>query len=197
MALNSKQKKLLLIALLVFLVSVLSMQSGNLKDIFNLGRDSALAGDVAPPTSYSDLQKRKQAEHFPAIRMDLLDDQTGVDSGVDRDPFSFGTDRNREEQIRLAEERAQQVKERQEAQQQTQQEPAAPPPPEIEMKFAGFARWGEDAVAVFLDDKEIIIGKEGEVVNDAFIIEKIGYESITMGYVDFEEQTQEIPMKGS
>ena len=85
----------------------------------------------------------------------------------------------------------------QEERQQTLEEPAAPPPPEIEMKFAGYARWDDKAIAVFLDDKDLIIGKEGDIINDIYIIKKISYESIVMGYVDYEEQTREIPLKGS
>jgi hypothetical protein len=178
-------------------VIVISMQLGNIKEIFNLGEGGASGGDVTPPTSYTDLQRREQEEHFPEIRMDLLDDQSENGSGSERNPFDFGTDRNLEEQMRLAEQRAEQARKMQEEQQMASQEPAAPPPPEIAMKFVGYARKGDESMAVFLDDKDLLIGKEGEVINEAFIIKKIGYESIVMGYVDFEEQTREIPMKGS
>jgi len=197
MALNAKQKKLFLIALLAVFTTVVLMQLGNIKDIFNLNSRSASGGDAAAPTSYSELQILEEEEYFPEIRMDLLDEASDALSGAERNPFDFGTDLDRAKQMELAEERAEQARKMLEEQQKVQEEPAAPPPPEIEMLFAGYVSMGEEARAVFLDDKDLIIGKEGDVINESLVIKKISYESIIMGYVDYEEQTREIPMKGS
>jgi|GEM_PF-5316399 len=197
MALQEKQKKVLLASLLLVFLLIIAINSGTLVNMLGLGKSSSTDEEVIPPTSYSDLQRREQEERFPEIQMGQLEEKSQSSDDMKRDPFTFSRapGGDRDTQIDLAQERADEMQRKMEEQRQAT-EAAPPPPSDIEMKFAGYAARDDIARAVFLDDKEVIIGGEGDVINDNFVIIKIGYESIIMGYVN-HEKTQEITMKGS
>jgi hypothetical protein len=58
-----------------------------------------------------------------------------------------------------------------------------PAPPEISFKFIGTFGPKEKPIAVLTQGNETVNAREGEVVFRSFIIRKIGYESIDVGFV--------------
>ncbi|MEJ5165471.1 MAG: hypothetical protein WHV67_00405 [Thermoanaerobaculia bacterium] len=66
-------------------------------------------------------------------------------------------------------------------------------PPYFNYKYLGFFGPQDKKLAVFSDGKEIIDVFEGETIMDKFIVKKIGFESVTIGFVGFPEDiTQKI-----
>lgn len=62
-------------------------------------------------------------------------------------------------------------------------------PPPFNFKYLGFFGPLDRKLAVFSDGKEIIDVFEGETIMDKFIVKKIGFESVTIGFVGFPEDT--------
>jgi len=65
---------------------------------------------------------------------------------------------------------------------------AVPRPPEIHLRYLG--SFGPDGarIAVFTDpDGNVINAHEGDVLSGAFRIERIGYESVDVSFVDFPD----------
>jgi len=58
-----------------------------------------------------------------------------------------------------------------------------PPPPEISFKFMGTLGVRESPIAVLSQAGEVINAREGDVVFSRFILRKINYESIDVGFV--------------
>ncbi len=59
-----------------------------------------------------------------------------------------------------------------------------PPPPPITLKFVGVVHAGGRAVAVLSDGRDILYGREGEVVDGQYLIHKINVETIEVSYPD-------------
>ena len=59
-----------------------------------------------------------------------------------------------------------------------------PPPPPITLKFIGVVHAGGRAVAVLSDGRDILYGREGEVVDGRYLIVKINVETIEVSYPD-------------
>lgn len=61
-----------------------------------------------------------------------------------------------------------------------------PPPPPIALKFIGVVEQAPSRLklAVLSDGRNVFYGKEGEVIEGRYRIERIGVESIEMAYVD-------------
>jgi hypothetical protein len=61
-----------------------------------------------------------------------------------------------------------------------------PPPPPIALKFIGVVEQTPSRLklAVLSDGRNVFYGKEGEVIEGRYRIERIGVESIEMAYVD-------------
>ncbi len=59
-----------------------------------------------------------------------------------------------------------------------------PPPPPITLKFIGVVHAGGRAVAVLSDGRDILYGREGEVVDGQYLIVKINVETIEVSYPD-------------
>lgn len=73
---------------------------------------------------------------------------------------------------------------------------SVPQPPEIRLNYVGYVGPRDGRVAVLLDpDGNIVVGKEGEVVQEEFRILRIGYSYLEMGYVDFEG-SKPLPLNG-
>jgi hypothetical protein len=62
-----------------------------------------------------------------------------------------------------------------------------PPPPEISFKFIGTFGPKAQPIAVLSQGGEIVNAREGEVVFGRFIVKKIGYESIDVGFVGWTD----------
>jgi hypothetical protein len=68
-------------------------------------------------------------------------------------------------------------------------EPTGPRPPSAgHLKYLG--RFGPEArpIAVLVSGQEIYNARSGEVVEDKFVVEKIGLESLDLGYVGFPDE---------
>jgi hypothetical protein len=64
-------------------------------------------------------------------------------------------------------------------------EAAKPKPPEFTMQYLGNFGPSNRRVAVFSDGKKIHNALEGEVIENKFIVARIGYESVDIGFVGF------------
>lgn len=67
-------------------------------------------------------------------------------------------------------------------------QPARPQPPTPDFVFLGSFGPEERRIAVFSDQQEIFNVMEGEVLKEAFVVRKIGYESADIGFVNFPEE---------
>jgi hypothetical protein len=75
-------------------------------------------------------------------------------------------------------------------------EPARPKPPEIRLSYMGYVGPLKERVAVLLDPEgEILVAKEGEVVEEHFRVLRIGYSYLEMGYVNFDG-SKPLPLGG-
>ena len=59
-----------------------------------------------------------------------------------------------------------------------------PPPPPINLKFIGLVEAGGRSVAVLSDGRDILYGREGEIVDGRYLIVKINVETIEVSYPD-------------
>lgn len=70
------------------------------------------------------------------------------------------------------------------------QPPPAPPrpqPPPVTLVYLGSFGLPQRSIAVFSDGKEILNAFEGDVLQQQFVVRRIGYESADIGFVDFPE----------
>lgn len=77
-------------------------------------------------------------------------------------------------------------------------EPAKPKPvaPNFPYKFIGVLGEVESRIAIFVDDNDFLLAKEGEEVKEKFRIVKIGYDTLQIGYTDpqFKEESRILKM---
>ena len=66
-------------------------------------------------------------------------------------------------------------------------EAAKPKPPEFTMEYLGNFGPPSRRVAVFSDGKKIHNALEGEVIDNKFIVARIGYESVDIRFVGFPD----------
>jgi hypothetical protein len=69
-------------------------------------------------------------------------------------------------------------------------------PPNINFKYLGYLGPKTDKIAVFEHGEEMVLVREGEVVEKDFLLVEFKYESVVMGYVDtkFKGMTTELNM---
>ena len=73
--------------------------------------------------------------------------------------------------------------------------PPPPTPPPVPFQFTGTIGPAREPIAVLAEGDRLILAREGETVEGKFIIRKIGYESIDVGFVGFPAQNrQRIPV---
>lgn len=65
--------------------------------------------------------------------------------------------------------------------------PQAPMPPPIDVVYLGSFGHGRVRLAVFTDGDDIYNVPEGDVLNDKFVVVKIGLESADLGFVGFPD----------
>ncbi len=63
--------------------------------------------------------------------------------------------------------------------------PPTPTPPEIPFRFIGTFGPREHPIAVLVAGDQLVNARAGDVVFDRFILRKVGYESIDVGFVGF------------
>jgi hypothetical protein len=72
--------------------------------------------------------------------------------------------------------------------------PKLPPPP-FDRSFVGFFGPKRLLVATFKKDDKLEVAIEGDVLDDIFIIRKIGLESVEIGFVGYtEEENTRVPL---
>lgn len=74
---------------------------------------------------------------------------------------------------------------RQEELARQQAEAAIPKPPPFTMVYVGNFGPPSRRIAVFFDGKDTINALEGEVIDDKFIVARIGYESVDIQFAGF------------
>ncbi|MEW5805802.1 MAG: hypothetical protein AB1756_00350 [Acidobacteriota bacterium] len=151
----------------------------------------------------------------PALRIDLLAHNSAVYDPAGRNLFNYDkpkpTPQELEEIRKLQEEaqrRAEEERKRREAEEKIRVEeerkeaerrallpPPPPPAPPINFKFIGYLGKPEDKIAVLEEGKDLYFGKEGETVKDQFMIIKIDFDSLVMGYVrdEWRDQKKVLP----
>jgi hypothetical protein len=72
-------------------------------------------------------------------------------------------------------------------QEQTPPEPSGPELPEVEVSYLGSFGPTHRKIAVFTDGDEIYNALVGDVLEDQFIVSRIGFESVDLTYVDFPD----------
>ncbi len=73
--------------------------------------------------------------------------------------------------------------------------PPPPTPPAIPFQFTGTIGPAREPIAVLVEGDRLVLARQGETVDGKFIIRKIGYESIDVGFAGFPEQNrQRIPL---
>lgn len=133
------------------------------------------------------------------VRLDLerLDDtQTGYTPG--RNPFAYyvppppprpePVGPTPEEIARMeAEQERQRELQRQRELEAQNRPPPPPPPPDFELTYLGSFGPESRKIAVFTDGEEIYNALVGDVLAGQFEVAEIGFESVTITYVDFPD----------
>lgn len=69
--------------------------------------------------------------------------------------------------------------------------PSEPQPPPVTLAFLGTFGPREAPIAVFIDDEVIYNARQGDVIEEKFIVRQIGLESVDLGFVGFPEDVTE------
>jgi len=170
-------------------------------------------------------QRTEQAEPLPEvepIQMGLLNARLADYDPRGRNLFRYAKPPPTPEEIRAREEAARRAREEAERRRREQEEaknrkaeaarreavkvaedqktkdaePAKPKPPEIRLSYMGYVGPMDGRVAVLLDTEgDIVVAKEGEVVEEHFRVLRIGYSYLEMGYVNFDG-SKPLPLGG-
>jgi hypothetical protein len=74
--------------------------------------------------------------------------------------------------------------------------PPPPVPPAIPFQFTGTFGSARSPIAVIVEGDRLSVVRKGDVVNNRFIIRRVGYESLDIGFVGFPEtETRRLPIK--
>lgn len=133
----------------------------------------------------------------PTLRTDLLAGVRGVAfEAIERDIFNFGVRKAppppSPEKTQAAQQRLQEQIEKQRKAQQPSRPPQTGKPamPRLTWKYYGLA--GKPGANVrrgfLLDGEEIVIGGEGEVLRDRYKIKRIGFDSIVIEDLQFQQE---------
>jgi hypothetical protein len=60
-----------------------------------------------------------------------------------------------------------------------------PVPPEIPFRFVGSFGPRENPIATLVNGEQVVNARAGQVVFDHFIVRKVGYESLDIGFVRY------------
>ena len=156
------------------------------------------------------------AYDVPALRIDLLERNSADYDPAGRNLFNYDKPKptaQELEAIRRAQEEAEKiaaaqrkrmeeeaVKQAEIVQQETEQRAKLPPPPppapQANFKFIGYLGNPEDKIAVLEEGKDIYFGKEGETIKELFLIMKVDFDSVVIGYQrpEWQSQTRVLPL---
>lgn len=144
------------------------------------------AAPLAPPIAGSAPRGPAGAVRAPAsvpgqvepLHLARLTTEKPEPEGGERDPFRFG-------ERSAASPQAQVEEPAMAAAPQPQAPTGPPPPPPITLKFIGLVDTSDQRkIAVLSDGQNVFYGREGEVVEGRYRIERISAESIEMAWAD-------------
>lgn len=144
------------------------------------------AAPLAPPIAGSAPRGPAGAVRAPAsvpgqvepLHLARLTTEKPEPEGGERDPFRFG-------ERSAASPQAQVEQPAMAAAPQPQAPTGPPPPPPITLKFIGLVDTSDQRkIAVLSDGQNVFYGREGEVVEGRYRIERISAESIEMAWAD-------------
>jgi len=69
--------------------------------------------------------------------------------------------------------------------------PPPPKPPKVPFVFTGSFGPPQEPIAVLVENNQLKIVRPGDVVDEKFIIRRIGYESLDVGFVGFSDENLE------
>jgi hypothetical protein len=140
-------------------------------------------------------ERRRGAAGAPVAVVELELDRLRRDPGaftLGRDPFRYyqpppppppgPTPEELEEARRRAEADRRRVEEEAKAAMN-----APPEPPPIELTYLGSFGPADRRIAVFTDGDEVFNALAGDVLGEQFIVDRIGYESVDIRYVEFPD----------
>lgn len=207
-ALTPRERNL---ALVLILLGVVAMWS-----VFRPDEEARQAAQAK-----REAQRRREpgAEDAPRVRMDLLARSSEDVAESARDLFKYAPrppsraevarlKREAEEARRQAEiERKRQEEMAKIAAIQAQKEaearallppppPPPPTPPSINFQYLGYLGPKDGKIAVFMDGQDMVLARVGEVLKREFKVVDIKYDTVVMGYVkkEFQSQTRELPI---
>ena len=135
------------------------------------GRNLFDSGVITPPPPSPEEAARLQAE--AARRQKQEEAQREEAERLRRE----AAERQEEEQRLAAQQRAKELAEN----------PPPPPPPAVpvcDLKLFGLVGEPGRKLAIFLDGDKYLTAREGEIVKQQFKVEKIGYDSLRLGFTD-------------
>jgi hypothetical protein len=162
-------------------LALLTQQPG---DYDGGGRNLFDYGHIAPPPpSAEELARRAREAEAARLRAE-----------EERKLREAEQERLREEARKRQEELAKQRRE--EPKPPPPKEPPKPVPPDFPYKFIGILGEADSKIAIFLDDSDFLLAKEGEDVKEEFRIVRIGYDTLQIGYTDpqFTEESRILQM---
>jgi hypothetical protein len=192
MARKLKQRELFLIVILI------AVMSGFLYKNFNTGE----ATDIAR----SGEDGKEDNLIAPVVMLAELDISSVPIGDRNRDLFSYGIRPTRQKEIDARQaniRRAQdEAKRRKEAQPQPKPPVRTPPPvrvasaPKPPFTFIGIVGPKDSKIAVFEEGQTVMIANIGEVIKEPFLLKKVGFESVVIGYTDdrYKDKTTELKM---
>lgn len=206
-------KRILLLILSVILFACFKSENIDSKRGNRAIRSSlTLAEDEKAGKSDFKVSYKKETESilFPELSLDFLfekeKEENGIESGeessrtlvmMEEDPELVAERKRREEEQRKLMEEAQRKaeEERRKMEEELAKNPPPPKPPEITFDFIGYLGEAKRKIGVFQrkGKGDIFLKREGEKVDETFIIVEIGYESCRIGFEGFEE-TKLIPL---
>ena len=96
----------------------------------------------------------------------------------------------------LAEQRRKEEDARQAYLREHPEPPPPPQPPPVTFQFVGFIGPPNDRIAALQQNNDTFLARRGEVVQQAFKVEEIRYESVILSFTDpaFKGQSRELPL---
>ena len=74
--------------------------------------------------------------------------------------------------------------------------PAIPPPPEFPYQLIGRFGRADDPIAAFVGKGQVITVRNGDTIDDAFVVRNIGLQTVDIGFVNRSE-TLRLQLDGS
>lgn len=144
-----------------------------------------------PPPTPAELEAMRKAEE---ARLKAMEEEARQRAEIQQKQIQADNERR-------AREAAEALKRQQEQQQQAQaaappRAPAAPPPPPINYRLVGYMGPQQKRIAVLLNGNEIVLGRQGDVLEGKFKLLTIGVDSVEIGYSDpaFKEAKKKIDL---